>query len=122
MAPPRWQITSLDPIGALVNFAFLLVLGFSVGYVVERWIRKREATPRAEGKPREPLQFTLKHLLSLTVIVSVMFGVLATKPSLWSNVVMWLFAALVGFGVLCVLIAIVDLGRWVMGRTKTQPE
>ncbi len=125
--PPLWHFSGVN---LVLNFLFLLVIAFSTGYATERWLQERSQSQGLETDSRRPIQFTLRSILALTVIVAVMFGILQMDPSLWSSpldFVVWLLSAFIGFGVLCTLYTVASVSVRIMrrllgGSVDSQPQ
>jgi len=112
---PPWRTALFNPLAAVSNFLFFLLLVFAVGYVTEDWLRRRQPAECAGGDSRGPPRFAVK-LIAGTMVVGFMFAMLAAEPSLWWTPVdfaVWLSSGFLGFGVFCLLAVAFRAGSWV---------
>ena len=99
---PGEQVAFVSEAILLCNVLIALAVLVATGFVTERWARNRGGA-RADSSSM-PLQFGLRALLLLTVVVAVMSAAAYADPSLWRSAegfLVWLLSGFLGYGVAC---------------------
>jgi hypothetical protein len=96
--PTSFRIAHFSTAALLLNIALAVVILVSTGFATDRWASRQPQT----------LQISLRGLLFLMLVVSILFATLQVEPSFWESpldVVTWLLLTFLVYGFTCTALA-----------------